>query len=336
MAIQRGYSWESGGKMIPSADLTSYGSFVTNSTGAAKTGSRSLYTSQNSASGAWRVPFDGIPDDASASFWLYNAGGYSTDRLEITMNVTPGGDIQFKWSNTTHSFNAYVNGSLVESGVASIATNTWFHVQIWVNIADTGYIGMMLDSVTNIDYTGDTKTDAGAAGAEYIHFTQRYGLGANSSFYVDDLVIGHDEGFMGVLYCEEFRPDTDTAVADFLLSTGSDHFATIDETPESTTDYNYSRVNGDADELEISGYDGTNKTIVLVCPWIYSEDFDGAGASIKVGMDSNGTDDVTQHTQGASYDWYWHDYTELNPDDSAEFEEADINALLVRYESVIP
>lgn len=327
--IERGYSWESGTKMIPSVDLISQPSFVYASSTAAKTGTYSLRTTQNSASGAWRVPFPTSNADPAASLWLYNSGGYSADRLWITLVTDGGDDIKFEWVSATHTFDAYVGSSKVATGTVEVSANDWFHVQIYVVLDNSGYIGVKIDGILSIDYSGELPTTTGT----YLQFTQDYGLGAQCIFYVDDLVLGHGD-FLGVLYCEDHFPVSDDNV-DFTPSTGSDNYATIDEIPGSTTDYNYSRTDADLDELGISDYDPTDKVIVLVNPWIYSQDYDANGSGIKVGMNSNGTVVETEYTQSAAYEWYWHDGEELNPDDSGQWEEADIDALLLRYKSVI-
>ncbi|MBN1920929.1 MAG: hypothetical protein JW892_06770, partial [Anaerolineae bacterium] len=88
---------------------------------------------------------------------------------------------------------------------------------------------------SDIDYLG--ATNAGAD-ADYI-VQARLGSASFKSAYYDNVVIGTG-GWPGALCADALIiPKLDTARADLLPSTGSDHYALVDEMPPNDADYVY-------------------------------------------------------------------------------------------------
>jgi len=305
--------------MIPAAD----GSLVITST-YKKTGG---YAVRDNAATA-RMPAGGVANP-SASFWVYprDPWSYSASIWGVRFDLSTGENIALRWDSTNKTFDAYVDGVKVADGTIIVPSNDWFHVQFYVVIADAGSIQVKIDGKLSIDYSGDTQPGA-AAVANYFTIYNN----VSSYVYYDDLAIGYG-GFLGDIRCIDIRPSADTAQDDWTPSAG-DNYSTIDETPPSDADYNETNVDAQADELALGDFDGVTYNPVAVTAWVRAQMLAATGDSIKVGIDSGGTDDVTEHALSTTWQYYFHT-ADLNPADAAEWEDADIDALLLRYESVI-
>jgi len=260
----------------------------------------------------------------------YNIDGTGTGGVNLRFLLDTGEYIDLRWDATAHTFDAYVDGAKVADGSVEVSVNTWFHVQFYVVIADSGSIGVRIDGHQSINYNGDTKPST-ASGATY--FYAYGGYSGSKYFYIDDLVWGSG-GYLGDLRCVDIRPSADTAQDDWTPSTGTDNYAMVDETPESDADYNETNTNAHADELALEDFDGATYIPAAVIAWVRAQMLAATGDSIKVGIDSAGTDDVTEHALSTEWEYYFHTADD-NPADSAEWEDADIDALKLRYEAVI-
>ena len=330
MAIEilRAMSFECGDTQIPSADIGHGGASITNTSHTGTYGMR--IGSDGSDYG--RVPIPGAPVDPSVSVWVYPSYAVS-DICRLRYLLNTGEDIELRWNAVSHTFDAYVDGGLVEAGTITVSASGYFHCQFYVVIDDDPAVGGVFVKIhghESIHYHGDTKIQAGTTGATYLYF---YGgaSGAYSASF-DDLVIGSG-GYLGDLRCVDMMPEADTAQDDWTPSAG-DNYSTIDEIPPSDADYNETNVDAQADELALTGFDGATYVPVAATAWIRAREEAATGDSIKVGYNSNGTVDVTEHTLETSYVYYFHTNDE-NPDGPAAWDDAALEALLLRYESVI-
>jgi hypothetical protein len=336
--ILRAYGWECGNTMLNDVDMASGG--VNLSSVAAKTGTYSLSISRLGLgySYSWaRFAIPGSPSDPSVSVWVYLSASY-----DITATASSGSCIRFllstgeyvelRWNGATHTFDAYVDDVLEEAGTIEVSSNTWFHVQFYVEIADAGSIQVKINGHESINYSVDTQPDT-AATASYLrlHGGRK---GSDADDFYDDLILGSG-GYLGDLRCVDIRPNADGTVQ-YTPSTGSDNYAMVDETPPSDSDYNETDVDGNADELDCTDFDGVTYIPVAVTAWVRARQDAGVGDSIEVGVDSGGTDDMSAaQALSDSFEYFFHTLDD-NPADAAEWEDADIDALKLRYEAVIP
>lgn len=330
--ILRGYGWECGQLMVPSSDK--YRSSDDNGISTVhKTGTYGLdFVDYNG--GYLRFPVSGSPSDPSVSIWIHPDGMYIRDNsFQLRWLLTTGQYIELRWKLTTHTFDAYVNNALVASGTVEVTSSDWFHVQFYVVIADAGSIGVKINGHQSIDYSGDTQPGI-AAGASYFYLANSHNQSTHR--YVDDMVLGYG-GYLGDLRCPDIRPNADTAVDDWTPSAG-DNYATVDESSTTAAtidaDYNKAGIDGDEDELALGDFDGATYVPVAVTAWCRAQQLAANGDSIKIGIDSAGTEAETTWPLSNTMEYYFHT-SDDNPADAAEWEDADIDALLVRYEAVI-
>ncbi len=279
-----------------------------------------------SAHARWAI--DGTPANPSVSVWVDASDSYDVENgIRIQFLLGTGEYIEILWNEVTHTLDAYVDGGLVEAGTIEISVNDWFHVQFSLVIDDAGSIQVKIDGHLSIDYSGDTQPGA-ATGATYVYVN-----GLNQiEFFIDDLVWG-TAGYLGDLRCLDIRPTADTGQDDWTPSAG-DNYSTIDETPPSDADYNETNTDAQADELDMGDFDGVTYDPRATVAWVRAKMLAATGDSIKVGVDSAATDSVTEHALSTDEEYYFHTNDD-NPADSGAWEDADIDALKLRYESVI-
>lgn len=330
--ITRLYGWDCGNSMVPDSDVDTVG-YVSASTSQKKTGSYALALYGLNGNRFARFPISGSPSNPSVSLWVLcgSTTVYDQSKIWLRFLVETGHYIDLRWNSTTHTFDAYIDDTIAKAGTVSVGTNTWFHVQFYAVIDDApnGAIYVKIDGRESIAETG-LDTMPGATGG-VTHFYVMLTNTPNTAYF-DDLAIGYG-GFLGDIRCIDIRPSADTAQDDWTPSAG-DNYSTIDETPPSDADYNETNVDAQADELALGDFDGVTYNPVAVTAWVRAQMLAATGDSIKVGIDSGGTDDVTEHALSTTWQYYFHT-ADLNPADAAEWEDADIDALLLRYESVI-
>jgi len=278
-----------------------------------------------------RWTITGTPANPSCSVWLYLGTYDDSDKTRLQFLLGTGEYIGLRWDSANHTFDAYVDGAKVADGTVEVSTHGWFHVQFYAVIDDAGSIGVKINGHQSIDYSGDTQPGV-ATGATYLYVTTVLDLWARRYIYIDNLVIGSG-GYLGDLRCVDIRPNADIAQDDWTPSAG-DNYSTIDETPASDADYNETNTDAQADELAMGDFDGATYDPRATVAWVRAKMLAATGDSIKVGVDSNGTDDTTEHALSTDEEYYFHTNDD-NPDDSAAWEDADIDALKLRYESVI-
>jgi len=298
------------------------------SSSAKHTGNYSLRLGYN---GEVKYSVTGTPDNLSCSFWVnLNAAWALADNTKISAILSTGEHIGLVWDATNKTFDAYVDDVKVADGTVFLAANEWFQVQFYTIIDNAGSINVKIGGQESIAYSGDTLPDAAAAEVSYLYFC---GEGAAIGVYFDDIVWGTG-GYLGDCRVEWLAPNADTAVEDWTPSTGVDSYAVVDEIPPNTTDYLYTDLDAQETELELADWDDTDKTPLCVTAWARAYEDVATAESLKVGVDSGGVDDVTEHIMTDNYFYYKH-FMSQNPDGPAAWNNASIDALKLRVESVV-
>ncbi len=319
------YGWECGHRMLPSDRYSAYS--LNPSTSANHTGNYGVEMNNGSF---WYV-FDSTPANPSVSVWLKHNTEYGVSgTVRLRFRLTSGEYIDLRWNGSSHTWDAYVDDTLVASGSVEVSQNDWFHTQFYAVISDSGSIQVKVGGHLSIDYSGDTLPAGGNAAVDRAVI---YCSGSGNILRADDWVIGTG-GLLGDLRCYDLRPNADTAQADWTPSTGSDHYALLDETPEDDSDYISADANGDADELGLGDFNESDMAPVAVVAWARAKADDATGAQLKVGVDSNGTDDTTTVSLSTSWEYYSH-VLDDDPDTSSEWTDSGVDALKLLVEAVI-
>jgi len=279
-----------------------------------------------------QYPVTGTPANLGCSFWFRpNYAWAVADRAKFSVILeTTGEHIGLVWNVITKTFDAYVDGGLVAAGTIYLADDEYFQVQFYAVIDNAGSINVKIGGQESIAYSGDTLPDGAAAAIEYVYF---YSDGAATGVYFDDIVWGTG-GYLGDCRVEWLAPNADTVVEDWTPSTGVDSYAVVDEIPPNTTDYLYTDTDAQETELELADWDDTDKTPLIVTAWARAYEDAATAESLKVGVDSGGVDDITEHIMTDTYQ-YWNHVMTQNPNGPAAWDNAAIDALKHRLESVI-
>jgi hypothetical protein len=274
-------------------------------------------------------PVSGTPDNLGLGMWARPNHAWAIYR--ISAELSTGEFVGIRSDPDNKTYDAYVDGSKVADGTADqIATwaGVWHNVQMYVYLHDTvGEINAWIDGIQILDYEGDT-IPAGATGT--VVKIRLYTFAENVG--IDDLVWGTG-GPPGDIRVDYLVPTADTVVDDWTPTAG-DNYSCVDEVPKNDADYVYTTTNGHSDEYELGDFTATNKTIIGVTALARAKQNAATGEQIKIGVDSNGTDDTTTHNLTTNEEYYMHNMA-LNPDDAGAWEDADIDALKFRLEAVI-
>ena len=327
--IESAYSFDNG--EIPIGPYCASGGGGANvSVTYAHTGAYGLSVRGNT--GYARMSMVGSPTDPSVSMWVDLGASFNlVSAWALRFTLTSGEYVSLIWNAVTHTFDAYVDGGLVAAGSITVSVNDWFHVQFYCEIDNAGSINAKINGHESISYSGDTLPAGATANVDYFRI---YASGEiNWTRFADDIVLGHG-GYLGNLECHDRLPNADTAQDDYAPSAGADNYAMVDEIPANDADYNETNTNGHADELALEDFDSSDKTPIAVVACVRARMEAATGDSIKVGVDSNGTEEETEHTLSTTWEYYFHTAAD-NPDGDIPWDDAAIDALLLRYEAVI-
>jgi len=217
----------------------------------------------------------------------------------------------------------------------TLSTGIWHYLEIEAVIHDTsGTVAVWLDGVQVIDLSGvDTKQQT-EAGVDRIRF-QLNGLNQFTTPTIDDVYITNSGTRLGESRVAVLYPNADTADADWIPSTGTDHYATVDETTvNGDTDYVASGTVGALDLYEVSDLGVTPDTIHAVQETMCARKDDAATREVRSKVKSGaGTANGAPHALTANY-VYYRDIFEADPNTSTAWTSGGVNAIQIGPEVV--
>jgi len=296
----------------------------------ARTGTRSLHTYDRNI--FITKTFDWAKQTVSFTYSIYcnnQTTAFNSAYYQFSF-LDPVGEPQVTFTfNTDGSIRTYrgINTSFLgatASGV--IVPDQWISISYKVYIHDTaGTVditknGVSVLSLSSID-TKHSGTYSTVGGFKIGSFND------NIHGYYDDMY-ATDGDPLGDLEITTKRSDGAGSNTDFTPSAGN-NYENVDETyPDDDTTYNYSTSVGDKDSYAMENVSG-NKTIYAVQNSVVARKTDSGTRTIKVLSRLNGTDYLgSEEGLGETYNYFSKLYN-LNPDDSAVFEDADINGMEV-------
>jgi hypothetical protein len=205
---------------------------------------------------------------------IYNSIGYMQTKIFTTTDPTLIVGCALRWqsaANGSHTLSFYSSGTLginaslysdsvdglvIKLGADVISTtplallnDTWYYVEMKVKCDSTvGTVEIRINNTSVLSLTGiNTK-----AGANAYHNCFRWLPTNVTNDQIDDLYIcdGSDStqnDFLGICHIVGLFPTGDTATVQWGCSTGTSHFALVDENPISTADYVASVTSGSVD-----------------------------------------------------------------------------------------
>jgi len=200
-----------------------------------------------------------IGNISNTNGWLYkNIDPISEFYLRFAVNLDPAvyGEktptVQWRSGDTIigkiafgscYQLQAYVGGTLVDTGLSEMYKDIWYLIEVHVKISSTvGKIEAKIDgsSVLEIDYTGNTGTGT----IDNIKFHIDWlGIGVIDNAYFDDIALNDTTGAVDNSWCGEGKiivmmPNDDSAPLELTPSAAVHHHLLVDEVPtDSDTTY---------------------------------------------------------------------------------------------------
>ena len=289
--------------------------------GALSSGATSRYVSKTLAASAsfvtgFAFSFTTLP---SASAVICTFDDVATTQCSLAVNAD--GTLSVFRSTST----SVTNGT----STLSLSANTWFYIEWKVTIADSIGANTCKVRVNGIDWiTVATGQDLKAtANATANGFRLGGGTGATNfggsifdDFYICDQSGSTNNDFLGDVRIDTLYPTSDGNYTAFTPSTGSSHFALVDEATPNTTDYNDGAAVNDRDSYGMGNLSAlTSQTVYGVqvnaaivkddagaksaATFVRSSSTDGDGASVALGTSQVYVSQVFETDPNGSIAW---------------------------------
>ena len=222
-------------------------------------------------SGLWLdVAISGSPSELVIGF-AYRTPTYQGGNDIVTLRNASAQEIS-ELSIDYHGY-LYVNRSTTSIARASkpLKPETWYYIE-WKIKPDNsaGATEVRVNGVSVCSATG-VDTEYYAAPVTHVRFQAQ-----DPNSYLDDIYICDTTGsvnnnFLGPCMVESLLPSADTTDADFDTSTGTDHYALVDEVPcDYETSYVESDTTGNKDIWDYENLSDIDGSVFGVYVWTYA------------------------------------------------------------------
>jgi len=211
------------------------------------------------------------------------------------------------------------SGTVIGTSSLAISENIWHYIE-WKSTINnsTGTSEVRIDNISVLSLTAqDTQSTANAT-ANSIKFGADYSKAAD----YDDLVIcdgagGSFDDFVGDVTIKACMPDADSATVDWTPSTGSDHYALVDEVPPSATDYVSSGTADQIDEYSFANTGYTSATVKAVVVSVVASKSDAGVRTMAIMAHSGATDSAGDEISPSTSALYYQRMLTTDPNTSA-------------------
>jgi len=218
----------------------------------------------------------------------------------------------------------------------ALTQNVYQYIEFKVKISATvGTIEVRVNTVPILTLTGQNTLTTASATWNEIKIGQFAFTAPN--VYVDDIYVLDGSGsfnndFLGDVRIDAVFPNADGNSSQFTRSTGTDQYATVDETsPNGDTDYNETATVGNRDTLNYPNAPVAGANILAIQGDVYGRKTDAGGAGVKLITRIAGTDyQGTEVGIGTSYN-YQRQVWDVKPSDSTAWTDTDFNAAEFGY-----
>lgn len=240
--------------------------------------------------------------------------------------------------NADGTFTVSRNGTALTSGTSTLAIsiNTFYYVEWKVTIADSISAGSCKVRVNGVDIitvatSQDTKNTSNASANQVrigsVNNTSSSNLTVDD-FYVCDSTGSTNNDFLGDCRIDTIYPTSDGNYSQFTCSTGSTHYALVDETAPNTSDYNDGVTVGDRDSYGMGNLSAlASQTVygVQVNAAILKDDAGSKSAATFVRSSSTNGDGAS--TALGTSQVYVSQVFETDPNGSIAWTESSVNAM---------
>lgn len=236
-------------------------------------------------------------------------------------------------------------GTIVALGNVLVPADTWIVVEFHLVIAESGSLIVKINGTTSASFSGDTDyNDTQYVRSIYFGPRPMESIGISVYYvYLDDIAINNTDGsyetsWIGLGGSFWLKPNADGYQNDWTPSTGSDNYALVDEVPPNTTDYVQTLDAADLDLYELEDCPQYIDRILLVQPMHRAAVVTSGSNDLRdvIRVDGTNYEGVTQTVVPVipSFTLYKGETHYINPDTSAEWQVAEVDALEAGFEIV--
>lgn len=232
------------------------------------------------------------------------------------------------------------NGTALTSGTTAFALslNTSYYIEWKVTIADSIATDSCVVRINNaivltVPAAQDTKNTANASANAFRLGTATLTGGVVGTAMMDDFYLCDQSGatlnnFLGDSRIDTLYPNADGFYSQFTPSTGTSHFALVDEATPNTTDYNDGLNVGDRDSYAMTNLPALTSQVIhaLQVNAAILKDDAGAKSAATMVRSSSTNADGTSVPLGTTQSYVSQIYA-VNPNGSVAWTEASVNAL---------
>ena len=238
--------------------------------------------------------------------------------------------------NTNGKLAVTRNGTTLGTSTIALTSGVYNYIELKVTIHNTtGVVTLRVNGVTEITLTAQDTQNTGNATADEVWFgfdrLQTDGAIAFSDDYDDLYVLDGTGGapyndFLGDSRVDALYPVSDQ-LAQWVPSTGTDHWALVDESPPNTSDYVTESTVGDIDRFGFTDLPVLTSPVVrAVQVAMYAQNPEGGARNIAATALSNAValDGATQ-ALSLSFRYLYEIYTK-NPDGTVDWTPTTVDA----------
>ena len=228
------------------------------------------------------------------------------------------------------------NGTTLGTSSIAITSGVYNYIELKITISNTvGVVQLRVNGVTEINLSNQDTQNSGNASADQVWFgfdrVQPDGVVSFSDDYDDVYILDGTGGapyndFLGDSRVDALYPVSDQ-LAQWVPSTGTDHWALVDESPPNTTDYVTESTVGDIDRFGFTDLPVLTSPVVrAVQVAMYAQNPEGGARNIAATALSNAVvlDGATQ-ALSLTFRYLYEIYTK-NPDGTIDWTPTTVDA----------
>jgi hypothetical protein len=283
------------------------------------------------SSNGWRRSFAATTELTFSASFLFNGTGSANPGITFGNGTTPHVAVVFGTDGQVALRNSAAQ--LAVSPVGKIPHSTWVTIEIEIVVDDTAgrvtfYMeGEKIVEAVNVDTRNGLTTTIDRLSIGY-GLNNTTGSGAHTW---DDIVVTDSATKpANAVRVPTQYPDADGATLNLVPSTGTSHFAMVDETPASTTDYLQGSSVGELDEIGVGNMVKSPASILAVQASAYAAKTDATARSIALGVKSGGVVSEAAAYALVTTGGRTNHLLNADPATAAAWTEAGVNALELR------
>ncbi len=286
-------------------------------------GNTAIVTKTYAASASWVIGFGFTSTGVATSTNICSLLDAGTVQVQIRLNVDGTLSVQRNGTNVTGG-----------TSVLALSAGTYYYIEWKVTIADSIGANSCKVRVNGVDWitvtaAQDLKNTANASANQVTLGTSTTpGTVDYDDHYVCDQSGSTNNDFLGDVRVDTIFPTSDGNYTAFTPSTGSSHFALVDEATPNTTDYNDGAAVNDRDSY------GMGNLAALTSQTVYGVQVNAAILKDDAGAKSAGTMVRSASTDGdgasvalGTSQTYISQIYETDPNGSIAWTESSVNAM---------